>query len=310
MRTIMTLRSFSTLMLLLVLAAGAGADGGTNAGLVLRMGSGARIPAMGDAGVANSWGVAALHYNPAGLGVTERAEVGAMYQSFVLDIGQGELRFAHPINNRSAWGVSLSYLDYGLTTRVTLADIFQDVQPATKFTGHDLVLGASYGLRVTDQVSIGATGKLINGEIDNTSATAFAADFGLLARAPGWPVRFGVSVLNLGSSMKYDRTKNDLPLLVRGGLAVDLFENRLTIAADLEKVRNQGVSASVGAEVRLMELLALRVGYDGRIDADNGLTAGLGVKVADFAVDYAYVPFGRLGNSHRLGLTYQFGPRY
>lgn len=298
------------LVLLATTFVAAGPDAGANAGAILRMGSGARIPAMGDAGVANAWGVAALHYNPAGLGVTERAEIGAMYQSLVLDIGQGEMRFAHPINHRSAWGVSLNYLDYGRTTRVTLADIFQDVQPSAKFSGHDLVLGASYGIRVTDQISIGITGKMISGEIDNVTATAFAADFGLQASIPGWPVRLGVTAQNIGSSMKYDFENENLPLMVRGGIALDLFEKRVTLVTDVEKVNYQDVTAAVGVEVRLMEMMALRAGYDGRIDAGSSLTAGLGIRVADVTIDYAYVPFGRLGNSHRLGLTYQFGPRY
>ena len=87
-----------------------------------------------------------------------------------------------------------------------------------------------------------------------------------------------------------------------GSVVLETFEDGL--------LNVPNVTASAGAEVRLMDLLALRVGYDGRIDADNGLTAGFGVKVADMGVDYAYIPFGRLGNSHRVALTYQFGPRY
>ena len=158
MRTTMTSKVWQALAIVLVtsVAVTAADDAGANAGMVLRLGSGGRTPAMGDAGVANVSGVAALHYNPAGLGATDRAEVGAMYQNFVLDIGQGELRFAHPINDVSAWGVFLSYLDYGKTTRVTLQDIYQDAQSSAKFSGRDLIVGAAYGRRVTENVSLGA----------------------------------------------------------------------------------------------------------------------------------------------------------
>jgi len=161
-------------------------------------------------------------------------------------------------------------------------------------------------------LSFGLTGKIINQEIDNSSATAIAADFGAMFRSSGWPipVRIGIVGANLGTKLELDRVSENLPALVRAGLAVDLWNERLTVAADVEKVRDQAVTAQVGGELRLIEQLSLRVGYDGRIDSDNGMTAGFGVKVSDLTIDYAYVPYGRLGNNHRVGLMYQWGPRY
>lgn len=285
-------------------------DAGTTSGALLRLGTGARGPALGDAMTASALGADAMHYNPAGLGFTDRAEVSAMYQNLVLDIGQGQVGFVHPINSVSTWGFGLNYLDYGKTKRVLLMDVINNTNGSTTFSGQDILLSGSYGREITDQVSAGITTKLLNQEIDNISATAFAVDLGLQLRPRGWPIRFGVSGQNLGTKIKFERVQEELPLLVRGGLAVDLFNDRVTISADLEKARNQDLSFNVGGEVRLFEMLALRVGYDDRIDADNGLTAGFGVKVSDIAVDYAYVPFGNLGNTHRLALTYKFGPRY
>jgi len=285
-------------------------DAGTTSGALLRLGVGARIPAMGDAGTANSLGVSAMHYNPAALGLTHRGEVEAMYQNLVLDISQGQLGLVHPINSQSSWGIALNYLDYGKSRRVVLTDIINDNVSSTTFSGQDILFSGSYGRMITQSLSAGITAKILNSEIDNTSATAFAVDLGLQLQPSDWPVRFGVVGQNLGTKMTFDKTGEQLPALVRGGIAVDLFNNRLTVSAEAEKVRDQNVCALVGGELRLMEILALRVGYDGRIDADNGLTAGLGVKISDISVDYAYVPYGNFGNSHRLALTYKFGPKY
>lgn len=285
-------------------------DAGATSGSVLRLGSGAAQPAMGDAGVANTWGVAAMHYNPAGLGFTNRAEVQAMYQNLVLDIGHGEIAVTHPINNVSSWGLGLTYLDYGKTQRVTLADVINNQTPSTSFGGQDFVFKGAYGRQFNEYFGFGITGKVLNQQIDNVSATSVMADLGLVIRPSNLPIRVGVTGANLGSKVKFNNTSEDLPLLVRGGAAVDLFDNRLTITAEAEKVRDQDVTAQVGAEARIMEMVALRIGWDGRVDADDGLTGGIGVKVNDLCIDYAFVPYGNLGNNHRISLNYKFGPNY
>ncbi|HET9869560.1 MAG TPA: tetratricopeptide repeat protein, partial [bacterium] len=56
---------------------------------------------------------------------------------------------------------------------------------------------------------------------------------------------------------------------------------------------------------------SLRVGYqvplqDDQISGFAYFTAGAGLKFSSFSLDYAYVPFGSLGTSHRVSLAYQF----
>lgn len=315
MRNKATVRILAAVCVAAIFAGGAEArkaEAGTNVGNVLRIGSGARGPAMGNAYAASATGVASLHYNPAGLGFSSRAEVGAMYQALILDVQQGEVGFSHPINSTTSWGVGIGYIDYGKTQRVSLADVLSNNSPSTTFTGRDLVAGLSVGKELGAAVSVGATGKFLSQEIDNVSGTAFAADFGVQFRPRDlpFPVRAGVTAQNIGSTVKFERAKEDLPFLVKGGLSIDLFNDHVTISADVEKVRNQEVTAGVGAEGRFMDMFALRVGYDGRIDADDGLTAGFGVKLSDLMMDYAYTPYGKLGNNHRLSLQYNFGPDY
>lgn len=290
--------------------AGSNNNAGSTAGAMLRLGGGAAGPAMGDAYTASARGVSSLYYNPGGLGFTDRAEVEAMYQRLVLDIGQGQIGFVHPLNDKTTWGLGVSYLDYGRTSRVTLSDIINSNIPSSSFGGQDILVTGALGREFNENFAIGVAAKVFHQEIDNISATAVAADIGLSVRLTNLPLRFGVSGHNLGTKLKFEQTSENLPTLVRGGLALDLFNNRVTLMADVEKARDQDVTAGVGAEIRVLEMLALRVGYDGRNDAGNGLTAGLGVKVSDLSFDYAYVPYGDLGQNHRVSLTYKFGPTY
>jgi hypothetical protein len=68
----------------------------------------------------------------------------------------------------------------------------------------------------------------------------------------------------------------------------------------------------VGAEDLIRKFLALRVGYQAnlaetQIEGLTGLTAGLGVIYEGFGLDYAFLPYGDLGSTHRISLSYKFG---
>ncbi len=63
---------------------------------------------------------------------------------------------------------------------------------------------------------------------------------------------------------------------------------------------------NLGAEYWLLNSMALRGGYEFGYDL-SGLTAGAGFRYQNFEVDYAFVPYSVLGNSHRLSASYAFG---
>jgi len=52
--------------------------------------------------------------------------------------------------------------------------------------------------------------------------------------------------------------------------------------------------------------LALRVGYKTNQDVGSGITAGIGFKMGKVSIDYGYVPYGDLGNTHRISLGIKF----
>jgi hypothetical protein len=77
---------------------------------------------------------------------------------------------------------------------------------------------------------------------------------------------------------------------------------------DVEKIKDRDPTLLGGFEWYVAQGIALRGGYDGRQDLDNGLTAGLGLQVNEsFEVDYGYRPYANFGSSHRFALTWSFG---
>jgi tetratricopeptide (TPR) repeat protein len=70
----------------------------------------------------------------------------------------------------------------------------------------------------------------------------------------------------------------------------------------------------IGAEDAIDSLFFLRAGYvgdlaDSGLDGLSGFTAGLGIRFQDFDLDYAYTPYGDLGDSQQVSLIYLFGER-
>ena len=95
------------------------------------------------------------------------------------------------------------------------------------------------------------------------------------------------------------------PTGLRLGLALDhaFSENvALLVTTDLEKTRDMDTHLHAGAELRLLDLLALRVGS--HVDM---LTAGAGVRYRNLAVQYAFED-NVIETVHRFGVGLSFGP--
>lgn len=139
-----------------------------------------------------------------------------------------------------------------------------------------------------------------------------------LVRDAGW--RLGLVGQNLG--MTSDQL---MPINFRAGAGYvlpDLFSpnGRGTLALDVQVPIDNDVKVSLGAEyahVSPNTEFAARVGYKigneiKDLDSLAGLTAGVGVAIQAglirYQVDYAFVPYGELGSTHRASLTLGFLP--
>jgi hypothetical protein len=60
-----------------------------------------------------------------------------------------------------------------------------------------------------------------------------------------------------------------------------------------------------GVEFGLSSAIALRAGYRSGRDIGSGLSAGLGFRLDRVGIDYAYVPYAELGDTHRFSLQIQ-----
>jgi hypothetical protein len=84
------------------------------------------------------------------------------------------------------------------------------------------------------------------------------------------------------------------------------------ISFEADKPLDNYPSLLLGVEYPLTGRMALRSGYRYRIHGNelgawSGFSAGAGVAFDQLSFDYAFSPFGMLGNSHRFSINLRFG---
>ena len=269
----------------------------------LEIGAGARASAMADAYTAAADDSGSAYWNAAGLGRVKIAQAAFSYDKWFMDTFYQRLMGAVPAGP-GAIGADISYMNYGSFKRVdTAGNIYgKDMSP--------YYLGAilAYGFQVSKGFYLGAGAKFLTNSLDDTSNTGFAADIG--AQYASEILSIGLAAQNIGAAGDYS-----LPLIIRAGAAARILnsaEHALMLSGE-GKYTLKGVPCiSAGAEYIFSQMLAVRAGYKFTLGPDvlsglKGFSAGAGIKLGVFGIDYAFIPYGDLGASHKVSAVYTFG---
>lgn len=318
---------FALLGLLAILPVQAFSAGpGTSAATFLQLGFGARPLALGEAYVAMADDASAMHYNPAGLalpprvvsqGEQRRFEMMASHALHVQDIRLSQMGIlARP------WGVSLTHLQLGGIERRTS----ETAQPDSLFGASDMVFGVSYG-KTFGLWGTGATLKTVRQSIGNKSASAWAVDLGVLRRFKSFPISFGASIVNIGQEVTFIEEGFALPTTVRVGVTYGMSKHfPHAFSLQIEKPRDGSMNLRLGMEYLGFGPFAMRLGYrtvtgvqrsaaiGSQLGTDApglsefyGMFLGTGFRTKFGNMDYTLLPYGELGNAHRLSFSIQFG---
>lgn len=246
----------------------------------------------------------ALLYNPAGLGKVKGYQATLMHNQYFQGITQEYLAYASP----RGWGASFNYLSFGEIRNTTLSN--KTGIGLGTFGLTTMALTGGYGRPIFENLTVGVGLKFLREVIDDVSGQGVALDMGLGYSVPMVQgLSIGAALQNLGPSVKFQSSKEDLPLAFRVGTAYvfDFFKRENVLALDLVKARNESALVAFGVETILGESFPVRVGYNTRNDAGPGITAGLGYVHKDISFDYAFAPFKELGDAHRFSLSFRWG---
>jgi hypothetical protein len=296
-------------------AAGAGpAAAGTTTGFAfLNLPAGARAVAMGGTGASSASGPLALFWNPAGLAPDSLANPGgrvvADHNESILTFRQ-DLVGGQVVRGRQAIGLALNaHYTQGIDERDALGNL------VGTFGVTDMAVALGLGGRVGTSLRLGGSIDWVREDIAGSAASALAISAGGLVDVASLPgLTFGAAVRNLGKSPAFktdtgadgDPVEQPLTLTAGASYGRHMGRTRILAAADAVKLRGDSTQGRLGLEVAPSPAFALRGGWMlGQDTAD--LTAGAGIVVGRFHIDYAFVPYHQdLGASHSASLEALF----
>lgn len=303
-------------------------NAGTAAYSFLKIGTGAKSQALGGAFVGLADDETALYYNPGGLTAkAEKPEVyddlldkpveevvvnnrfTATYINYLLDFQYGFLGYTRVLDERSAAGISLSYLNYGTFNRLNI-----DGDKLGTFGASNIAVGITYSKRLQPKFSAGVTGKFIYETIDEYSSNGLAVDLGIMyLLAEEGSSRLGLAVTNLGAQLSglTETHKDPLPTKLAIGLSHMLRGLPFLFSAEAGKPFDNDFYFALGAELVSLKPFFIRMGWssigkDYRTGDDSdtmaGFAGGFGYNYDKYTIDYSYSSYVDLGSVHRISL--------
>lgn len=274
------------------------------------------------------------------------AEASLSQVSWIGDIkhSAASVAFAPAGGDYGVVGISFQYVDYGEIEATILANNSQGFLDVGTFKPNAYAIGIGYARSLTDKFSVGGNVKFVNQNlgtgiveasyITNGSGAAsgvsdsakkevknsldvVAFDFGVLYRTGFKSLNIGMTVRNFAREVTYQKEGFQLPLTFKLGIsfnAMDLFDfdretQSLLLAVDAEHPRDFPEQIRIGAEYMFMNTFAFRIGYVSPAD-EHSVSYGLGFQHSlagtQFALDYAYTPFGVFNDVQRFSLRFGF----
>ncbi|OIP37251.1 hypothetical protein AUJ95_08450 [Candidatus Desantisbacteria bacterium CG2_30_40_21] len=269
----------------------------------LKIGVDARSAGLGEAFCGLADDVGAIYYNPAGLGFIEHTEASLTHISWLEDIGLECGGLVYPLKNGHTIGMGI--------TSLHTQDIIERNSSGTatgRFRVYNFSTGLSYGYQVTQKMSVGAGLKYISENNPWNKTSTNAVDVGLMCRSLSY-IWLGASIQNIGGRIKdYNPNKGEykIPLIQRIGMTYKPIDT-LLITMDGVSFDEKKPFIAAGIEYISGQIMILRAGYETNPENMVSFSGGMGFKIGEYHLDYAFVPHDDLGLTHRITIGIKGG---
>lgn len=313
--------------------------GGKDAYQFLQMPTSPKQAALGGSNVTITGNeVNQVLYNPASLNTEMNNMLAVNFGRFYGDVSLGSASYAHTFKNGRSFHIGATFLNYG-----SMEGYDENGTTTGSFSGNDVALSVGYAHPIENtNFVIGANLKAIASSLESYNSFAVAADIGGLYNdvETGWTA--GLTFKNLGGQLSsYEDIRETLPFEVVLGVSKRLenvpirwhftldnlqkwnigFSNPNRAQIDLEgKATEEKVGFGntllrhvvVGFELFPEKNFTIRLGYNFKNGEEMkileqrhfaGISAGFGLKVKRFKIEYAYNRFTLAGNTNLFGLS-------
>jgi len=259
----------------------------------------------GGSGLSIVSGAETLYYNPAGLSELPGISLSSFYASHF-----GLANYSAVALTFRNWGVAALLLG---STGIDGYDDAGNPTDAIAFRNTGFLFGAgvdpsslAFLPNFAIDMSLGARIKVMTAQVGDDAGTGFSFDLGFrtvfpdmqIGPVPLSDIALGITTINLFGDVAYDTLSNSYKMDIQAGISARVAD-AARVALDL----HLGGSLHVGVIYEPIPTFALRAGL---ISRDGlAITAGLGINVEGFMLDYAYVTHP-LGGTHRVSLTLDF----
>jgi len=311
------------LLFFLVQIAFASSDNaGTSSAEFLKIQHDARATALGYAVTPLVDDVDSLFWNPASLSVIDRKELTASYLRWLGNANSGSLGAVYPVQGIGTFGLGFSFFSLSDIPYTTV-----DHRPTGTFSNNDLCLLLGFGgklpWKLFNRFHFGSSLNIIKESFYDSSRISLGFNFGMVFNTPLNNLDLAFALRHIGFSSAVTTASDPLPLCIGLGASYkfyidDIFtkifnkriikatEEDFIVLLDFEKTRDDGLIMNSGVEIGIKSLLYLRSGYQLGTDL-SGITAGCGLKYKVYKLDYAFVPYDLIGNTHRVTFNMAWG---
>ncbi|OQY39859.1 MAG: hypothetical protein B6226_00985 [Candidatus Cloacimonetes bacterium 4572_65] len=316
---------------------------GRYAGDFLSIGGGVRAIAMGGAYSAVADDCNAIYWNTSGIGQIKESKVFAMHAYLYEGLASYDnVAFCQPLPNDATIGINWvrltvddipsfdeSYLvGTNVDQRVSNPSLHLPGIPDSRFKSTDdmVQLGFSKHIhfdidfgwkffKMPFDVFAGGNVKFIRRKLFDNYGTGTGFDLSFLAVTDlayvfnndiFGKVKYGMNFMDLGNTdINWDVTSDrvdEILMNTKLGASIEqplnFINSNLVVSMDKDYV--YGEQVRMGAELTYDKRMAVRCGYH-----DENYSAGLGVTIYSFEIDYAFVT-NTLGSTNRIGLNFAF----
>lgn len=287
----------------------------------------------------NDWDSSQSLHNPSAINDEMEGQLALNFVNYFADINYGSVSYAKSFGEKKHLiAAGITYVDYG-----GFDGYDNNGTSTGEFSGNEFALTVGYKYNVPNSnLKLGANGKFISSKLETYSSIGAALDLAALYEFKESNSIVTLVASNIGGQFTaYENTKESIPFHVDLAFAKKLenlplkwhivfenlqqwdlsFENPNRGEVDLDgTTTSENISIFnkfmqhivIGGELFHGKALNLRLGYnfrrghelkieDSRVFA--GITAGFGLKLNKFRVNYAFQKYSTAANVHTFGLN-------
>ncbi len=292
----------------------AAVSSGTSSFDFMRLDVGARMSALAGAGTSSTVPDSfSFYYNPALSAYVPHIDISLAHMEYLENLRNENINAVFKVNNSYRIGIGIMYMYANDFIHTVSAENIEGFSIIGKFSYYDLMAVVNNSFILSKYLIGGINIKYVSEKIYLETADGVLFDIGVKNREKLFGIiEMGVSVENMGESVKFVDKKEKVPLIVRGGLSsgfslfnINTMHNDIALFADIVKEIEYNLSVNFGLEFWAFDIISIRGGYKLNIDSSrlSDITVGLGINYDKFELGYAFIPFDYFGNTHRISLN-------